>query len=372
MNKVWIGLVCLLLVTCSGGEYRTPHNRLGLTFPDGWTLLPNPSDGMLLQATSASRAVVHLAESPSGFLDSRSLRFFLYVTFAQAEDARLLSVKRTDRKGMKCLEVTYVTTFQGKRLQYALCQFGKGWDYFTLSLAAEPSRFAEMKAVFDGIVDSARFQTDEPGAATEYSADLGPLELMRNDDLQELNQQLLTALDEDPVDMARVASLLEEGADPNGFDSRQLTPLVMAASKPNRPLMRWLLEHGAEANHPLHQALFLMRVKPPERLFWEQKLAQEKALLPKRSIPVRKILKPPPTGTETAGELASELFSAIEYPKPNEVAALIAQDAPLDALHEDYGLTPLALTRKFIGHMDELGGDASQWREIEKMLAAEE
>ena len=127
--------------------------------------------------------------------------------------------------------------------------------------------------------------------------------------------------------------------------------------------MKWLLEHGADFDHPHNKpSLLKMAASPPIIARLKQRQAGGAVTADKTGSP--KALEIVWTSTE------KELFAGITSRRPEYVREALDKGVDLTALHANYRLPALALTRKLIEEFRDLDLDPGALIDIEQLLVA--
>ena len=161
------------------------------------------------------------------------------------------------------------------------------------------------------------------------------------------------------TDYAALEKLLAQGANINAVNRKGHSMLTMAVVDRKGLLVKWLLDHGADLNHPRNNTSFMGVVaSPPIRELLDRKLGQ---FTPPRKP---KDLTPEWRSPEAA------VFFGINNIQLDYVKQGLEMGANLKALDDNYQLPPLAFTRQLMKEFEELGLDGSKLKPIEAALAA--
>ncbi len=330
----------LLLVLLDGPpRIQLEDDGLTLDFPATWRLLPaggpftamaeRPPHDALAMFTRAELDADgaesnYLAGMPRAFRDHELLTSE-HLTHPQLPVRRIL-LRGTTPGGTELRHLTYI--FQGPNAS------------FTLTFATKSDRYAELEPEFKTIADSLKLQDQHiPQEVAAFWQELAA----------------------GKPDLEQLARLLGS-VDINARDRRGKTPLIFAILSRKGLLVRWLLAHGADPEHPNNDLKLMRLVASPPIL----------ALLEKH----RSGAQPPAIAADatepqhfTWASAEEELFSGIEEGRPARVADALGKEVDLNARDRNYRLPALEMTRQLIAEFRELELDPGNLPAIEHMLA---
>lgn len=302
------------------------------------------------------------------FLSSREQKVFIYAILGQFDNPQVLEVRRDDREALKCITVVMEGSKLGTRIRMANCQFGTGWKFFNLNYSVPATKKDQLDPELSKIFSHMQFKEKGPGQETSYSADMTPLKHLLKPGVLTVSRDFFEAVAQDDVDYGRLESLFKQGADPNWYKD-SAAPLLIAAMKNDLKLIRWLCEHGAEADHPMVDSTVVsLSSNPPIPAFIQRRAEAERAKCPdyNKNHPPRKILSPPNQPSQE--DLDFEMFFAVEYGYIDKLKEAVGKGANLKAVDSESGLSVKTLLENCISDIQTLGGDPGPYLAISAWL----
>lgn len=230
-----------------------------------------------------------------GFLDVRNLREQIYADAAKGDETKVLNIVREDRGATQQIRADYQVHRTAGIQIHRTYQTVKGWKGFMVGFNCPAERESELMPHFEYIINHLQINSDRANPPKSPFEDLSRLTLLFDSKTFQLNREFLAEIRRPQPDHSRLLSLLEQGADPNAFDTH--SALLLAADAANLPLMTFLAEHGASAvsGEPAWiQNLNPIYGKNPRiASFLAAMEKQEKALEPAQNQGKTIILQPP-------------------------------------------------------------------------------
>lgn len=333
-------ITLLLLLACFDDTPRIQLDDIGLTldFPSSWSLL------------SASGPFTAMAERPP----KDALAMFTRATLSadQAEASYLSGMSRAlsnhqllanERLKHQAFEVRRIrlrgTTPGGTDLHHLTFIFQGPDESFTLTFVTKSERVPELAPEFQAIADS--FKLEGPKTAPQQTA-------------------FWRELYADQPNLSELDKLIAE-IDVNARDRRGKTPLILAIMQRKGALVRWLLAHGANPDHPNNDRELMQMVASPPIL----------ALLERHRTghqPAPAAIDAPEPQNFNWASAEQELFSGIEEGRIARVTNALAKEVDLNARDRNYRLPALEMTRKLIAEFQELELDPGNLPAIQALL----
>ncbi len=311
---------------------------LEMVFPSGWEVKTDGVPPFLAVAQlPPRRAVVMIGkdrENPAEPLDQgkRDMLAGLKQTFSEH-----VVLKETPFKtdgGVKTEMVAIEGKARDMTLRHLTFLFSGFGDRYSITFAAKEDQYQELEPVFMGIVKTLALK----GPKKE---DLDFLEL---------------AAAKNP-DYEKMKKLLEQGANANALNRKGHSSLTVAVVERRAPMVKWLLENGADLNHKDNSISFLRMVaSPPILEYIDRKLGKYE----EKRKPIN--LTPEWTSPESA------VFFGIHNNRIEYVEEGLKLGADLTALEDNYKLPPLEFTRQLMREYDVLDLDSSKLKPIEDLL----
>jgi hypothetical protein len=336
MLSVFLALACF-----QGNHVAVADLGFRMEMPPDWTVRPEPAPLAGFAELPPRKAMVMVTRSPAtfGVPEEDTVKQYLDGMRQSLDRMEVIENEKVAlSEGLPARKIG-LTGWRGELVlrhqTYLLSGFG---ERLMVTFATEESRYAQLAPTFDSVASAIVFQ-----GPAHYEHTLAFLkEILRKD-----------------VDHARLEALLKQGADINAPGPDQRTALMEAIFARRGPLVKWLLEHGADPDHPKNNMSFTTLAASPAI----------RELLRQRAGKPAKTYKSKPGGLEIEWtSVEAQLFAGIKSARIEYVREALAKGADLEALDRNYRLAPLPLVRRIIAEFQELELDASRYEPIESLL----
>lgn len=366
-------LFLLFLLQSPQPSFQDPASGLEVTFPEGWNVTTQlPAGTALLRATNDTHKwLATCATNESNELNISHLKFSVQKMGVNAKELVVSEVKAQSFEAFQAVWVNFQLTMPPKHtINYRIYSLSNGHHAFYLVFAARPQNFDQLVPVMEQILATIQFVGKTNALAKKNLPDLASLEKMKDPASALKTKELFAAIQAKTQDLSVYDKLLKEGADVNGLGLAG-TPLAQAVREDQRPLVLWLLDHGADLHHPGNdeKGLYTTASLPIQLLLKSRYKAlaenKEQAHQHDESAVSHK------TSTSQAGiNPTQDLMEAITSGNVDKAEKAIAAGADVKENIPGYGLNALALTQQMIKQLEPLRLDTEPWKQIAERIGA--